>query len=453
MSLRLRRLQADYERLQARCAQSPYIRIRNTKGNPPERYELAYSVKGLRVSPEGQIVDVTDHVVEIVLTSGYPRQAPQCRMLTDIFHPNIDSAAICIGDHWAAAEALDDLVVRIAEMITYQSYNTKSPLNGEAARWADQNQHLLPIDSTDLWPAEEGPRSMPQARPRDADEPRCVNCGAHGAVAKLAADVQRRWICHDCVGECPVCGGRVVVGESLCAACQTKATAYIERARKALADGDAKQACSILDAGLHEFPTAQPLIDEKQVVAEVIAKTQQVIEQLRAALKERRYKQACDLIAELRTLPVHVPDLDRAAVLSEARCAKASALLERAQLEMISDAELGEALLHRAKQFCDDHAGANAALGRVDAQNRRIPEVEEQLLDSLRKGDAAQARDKFEGLLRIVSLSAEARAQLEDQVLVLENARRTVRRFVIGAAVSSVVVVVVAAVMLALRPS
>jgi hypothetical protein len=31
-------------------------------------------------------------------------------------------------------------------MIAYQEYNTKSPLNGLAAKWAAQNAHLLPID-------------------------------------------------------------------------------------------------------------------------------------------------------------------------------------------------------------------------------------------------------------------------------------------------------------------
>ena len=35
-------------------------------------------------------------------------------------------------------------------MITYQSYNVKSPLNGEAAAWAEQNEHRLPLEQVDL---------------------------------------------------------------------------------------------------------------------------------------------------------------------------------------------------------------------------------------------------------------------------------------------------------------
>jgi ubiquitin-protein ligase len=73
-------------------------------------------------------------------------------MLTPIFHPNIEPAMICVGDHWTAAERLVDLVIRIGEMIAYQEYNIKSPLDGEAAMWADKNPQYLPIDNRDLRP-------------------------------------------------------------------------------------------------------------------------------------------------------------------------------------------------------------------------------------------------------------------------------------------------------------
>jgi hypothetical protein len=42
------------------------------------------------------------------------------------------------------------LVTRIGEMLAYQSYNTKSPLNGEAAKWVDQNIERLPLDSVNM---------------------------------------------------------------------------------------------------------------------------------------------------------------------------------------------------------------------------------------------------------------------------------------------------------------
>jgi hypothetical protein len=73
-------------------------------------------------------------------------------MITPLFHPNFDDSTACIGDFWAASEGLDDLIIRIGRMIAYQEYNTKSPLNGLAAKWASQHAHLLPIDARVISP-------------------------------------------------------------------------------------------------------------------------------------------------------------------------------------------------------------------------------------------------------------------------------------------------------------
>jgi hypothetical protein len=73
-------------------------------------------------------------------------------MLTPVFHPNFDDSTVCIGDFWAASEGLDDLIIRIGRMISYQEYNTKSPLNGLAAKWAEQHTKLFPIDPRDMAP-------------------------------------------------------------------------------------------------------------------------------------------------------------------------------------------------------------------------------------------------------------------------------------------------------------
>src|SRR5450432_3871376 len=119
---------------------------------PPEIYRFTYHVRGLYVSGGGEILERDTHLLEVNLTLGYPRRAPQCRMLTPVFHPNFDDSMVCIGDFWAASEGLDDLIIRIGRMIAYQEYNTKSPLNGLAAKWAAQNSHLLPIDPRPVAP-------------------------------------------------------------------------------------------------------------------------------------------------------------------------------------------------------------------------------------------------------------------------------------------------------------
>ena len=151
-SPRIRRLVQDHELLKRVLRDWPLIQITGTAGLPPEIYRFTYRIRGLYVSGSGDILEREAHVLEVNLSLGYPRRAPQCRMLTPVFHPNFDDATVCIGDFWAASEGLDDLIIRIGRMIAYQEYNTKSPLNGLAAKWAAQNTNLLPVDSRSVAP-------------------------------------------------------------------------------------------------------------------------------------------------------------------------------------------------------------------------------------------------------------------------------------------------------------
>ena len=150
MQARLRRLNADYEKVQALFTSHPYIRLMKTEGSPPDRYTFAFQVKGLVPEKEEAFTPGEVHQAEIFLPIDYPRRPPFCRMITPVFHPNIDPQKICIGDHWSAGQSLAQMIVRIAEIICYQSYNLKSPLNATAAAWAEKNIDLLPLERADL---------------------------------------------------------------------------------------------------------------------------------------------------------------------------------------------------------------------------------------------------------------------------------------------------------------
>jgi ubiquitin-protein ligase len=152
LSPRTRRLMLDHDILRQRFSNWPLIQMTGTAGMPPEIYRFTYRVKGLYVSATGEILEREVHLLEVNLSLGYPRRAPQCRMIAPVFHPNFDENVVCIGDFWAASEGLDDLIIRIGRMIAYQEYNTKSPLNGLAAKWAEQHAHLLPIDPRSVAP-------------------------------------------------------------------------------------------------------------------------------------------------------------------------------------------------------------------------------------------------------------------------------------------------------------
>src|SRR5215470_4565125 len=151
-SPRIRRLLLDERMLRQTFANWPIIQITGKAGVPAEIYRFTYYIRGLYVAGGGEILERDVHLLEVNLTLGYPRRAPQCRMLTPVFHPNFDDSMVCIGDFWAASEGLDDLIIRIGRMITYQEYNTKSPLNGLAAKWTEQNTHMLPVDSRTIAP-------------------------------------------------------------------------------------------------------------------------------------------------------------------------------------------------------------------------------------------------------------------------------------------------------------
>jgi hypothetical protein len=196
-SPRTRRLLLDEETLQGLLQGWPLIQITGKAGIPPEIYRFTYNLRGLYVSGSGEILERDTHLLEVNLTLGYPRRAPQCRMLTPIFHPNFDDSMVCIGDFWAASEGLDDLIIRIGRMITYQEYNTKSPLNGLAAKWAAQNAVLLPIDPRPVAPpfkeaemaAAEPPGEQPTAvAPAPVDAPAPAADPVAGPVSAQVAD-------------------------------------------------------------------------------------------------------------------------------------------------------------------------------------------------------------------------------------------------------------------------
>ena len=106
------------------------IRIKSEEGIPPDKYVIAYHLMGLQLDHQDNVIERDYHEMEVYLPLEYPRGQPQLKMLTPVFHPNIDPSHVCQGDFWGAEERLEDLIVRIAQLITYQDYNLKSPLDG-----------------------------------------------------------------------------------------------------------------------------------------------------------------------------------------------------------------------------------------------------------------------------------------------------------------------------------
>lgn len=153
MNPRLRRLQADYEAILGAFGGHPYVFVTPVGPAPPERYEVVFNVPGLVLDGQNQLQVVAQHAVSLQLPASYPREKPYCTASPQIFHPNF-GAYVCIADFWNPSQSIVDIIVQIGEMLQYKLYNTRSPLNAVAARWALENLERLPLANLDLYPRE-----------------------------------------------------------------------------------------------------------------------------------------------------------------------------------------------------------------------------------------------------------------------------------------------------------
>lgn len=154
----LRRLQADQDKLRKLQQLSRYIDIYETEGSPPEKYTLHLTCKGIREVRNGAPVYSESFYLGIFLAANYPTERPLVQVLVDqtpVWHPNIaQNGLVCYGDEgdhgWSPASRLDDLVIRVVEMLRYENVGFESPFNGNASAWAAKNQHLFPIDTRQI---------------------------------------------------------------------------------------------------------------------------------------------------------------------------------------------------------------------------------------------------------------------------------------------------------------
>ena len=149
--VRERRLQNEANRVNDLVNRSEFIHVIATEGNPPERYRIRFTCKGVeKIRPNGDPVYRDTHEVSVYLHAEYPRKQPQLKWLTPIFHPNIHvSGAVCIGVWWPA-KTLDELLLSMGEMIQYKNYDPKDPMNSKAAAWALRHKNLFPVDNRSL---------------------------------------------------------------------------------------------------------------------------------------------------------------------------------------------------------------------------------------------------------------------------------------------------------------
>lgn len=149
--IRETRLRNDYQKVRELQDRSEFIRIVRVEGDPPEKYVIRYTVKGVEnITGSGDPLYREQHDVSVYLHAEYPYKQPQLKWMTPMFHPNIHvTGAVCIGAWWPA-KTLDELLLTLGEMIQYKNYEPRDPMNSKAATWALQRKSMFPIDGREL---------------------------------------------------------------------------------------------------------------------------------------------------------------------------------------------------------------------------------------------------------------------------------------------------------------
>lgn len=152
-SPRIRRLRTDHAAMDRLMAESSVLRAKSF-GQPAHRYLIEFRGRSL-AREKGKVAPRDRHEVEIKLGASYPRNMPEIRWLSPIYHPNISEIGmVCLGGygtHWVPSLMLDELCVMLWDMARYHNYDIRSPYNREAALWvANQTTYRFPMDSRPL---------------------------------------------------------------------------------------------------------------------------------------------------------------------------------------------------------------------------------------------------------------------------------------------------------------
>ena len=206
MTLHQRRLFNTYTEMQAlaeKCAKNaPKGHARRlefkhngdvSKGEYPDIYDVTLRLKGMKNQNE----ELDEHHFMVYLPVSYPMEPPLIKWGSDIFHPNILgmldpndltykelrqefdteetmtrainqdprwaellSSYVCLDalkENWTPSVTLSMLIVELANMIRYKTYNLRSVLNTAASAWAAEKEktHSLPLDPHGLFETEE----------------------------------------------------------------------------------------------------------------------------------------------------------------------------------------------------------------------------------------------------------------------------------------------------------
>ncbi len=168
MSASANQLDEIYRTVREDFTSHPVISVTPIKGDPPDQYEITYTLIGMCKTDDGRIVESTDHKVELAIPFGFPHFPPSCKPKSDLFHPDFDPAAICLGDYWEKQQSLSALIVHIGRMINGEIYSTTNAFNEDATEWYLANAEKFPLADI-TWEIEKHPKTSFSDHVEDVD--------------------------------------------------------------------------------------------------------------------------------------------------------------------------------------------------------------------------------------------------------------------------------------------
>jgi len=151
MTIESKQLAGIFKQIDEQFSSHKIISVTPVKGNPPDHYEIIYTIPGMTLV-NGEKIQGTHHIIEFSIPFGFPHFPPRCKPKSDIFHPDFDPAAICLGDFWGENQSLPELIIHIGRMISGEFYSSDNAFNTQAAIWYAKHQEKIPF-STLLAPA------------------------------------------------------------------------------------------------------------------------------------------------------------------------------------------------------------------------------------------------------------------------------------------------------------
>jgi len=148
-----RRMGREFELLKAALEGHARISLVSITGNPPDSCTVEYRIRSLAPVPElggnGGTVTRFTHIAQFFLLPGFPRDAPRCRFLTPVFHPNIAGNFTNLCEAWHPDDSLAELVKQIGRALAFEEYDLEHAINKDAANWVQAHLAELPLDHPD----------------------------------------------------------------------------------------------------------------------------------------------------------------------------------------------------------------------------------------------------------------------------------------------------------------